>query len=173
MERQNASLQGLLKLALKHTEADDKEKQAEPRRPMTAEEKEFLEHALKSMTVDIVEQFRQAIAILESEDAETDRKLVAMNTIRDQIDNLDFANSFVKVGGTAILMNLLRNGEPELKINAIYIIAEMCQNNPFCQQHFVDMKVSLNFKFFFWSLLISKFLYLGHSIVGQFICRKE
>ena len=84
-----------------------------------------------------------SISILESEDASTERKLIALDTIREQVDNIDFANSFVKVGGTTILLNILQSGEPELKVCAMYIIAEMCQNNPFCQQHFVDVQVKV------------------------------
>lgn len=103
--------------------------------------KEFLDNALKSMTVDVIAEFEKAIISLESPDASPGEKLDALNTVRDFTDNTDFANNFIKVGGSTVIIDCLKQKDSKIRTCAAYIIAEMSQNNPFSQKHFLDLDV--------------------------------
>uniref|UniRef100_A0A1A9W7J8 Fes1 domain-containing protein n=1 Tax=Glossina brevipalpis TaxID=37001 RepID=A0A1A9W7J8_9MUSC len=129
---------GLLKFAIQQGKTEDHGRMYEE---MDQEKKVFLENAFKSMTVDVMEELSQAISILENKSTSNSEKSNALNLIRDYIDNIDFANSFVKLGGTNILIECLRSDDENVRVTAINIVAEMSQNNAFCQQHFLEHNI--------------------------------
>ncbi|XP_073812283.1 uncharacterized protein [Musca autumnalis] len=139
MERQPKNLQDLLKFAIRYQTDEDcgpsKYEQMDP------EKREFLEKVLKSMTVDVMDELAKAIQILEDSSSTDDDKIDALDVIRDYIDNIDFANSFVKLGGTDILIKCIKSDVTPLRTNAIKVLAEMSQNNVFCQNHFIENKI--------------------------------
>lgn len=139
MERQPKNLQDLLKFAIRYQTNED----CGPSKydEMDPEKKEFLEKVLKSMTVDVMDELAKAIQILEDPATSDDDKVDALDVVRDYIDNMDFANSFVKLGGTDILIKCIKSDVVALRTNAIKVLAEMSQNNVYCQQHFVENNI--------------------------------
>jgi len=82
-----------------------------------------------------------ALANLKNESVSTAEKLECLDIIRDNIDDIDAANSFVKVGGIATLLEYIRLPNRDLRPQSIYIVAEMAQNNEFCQNYFLSEKI--------------------------------
>lgn len=94
------------------------------------------------MTVDVMEELHKALNILEnSKDFSEDDQVEAINSIRDNIDSIDFSNNFIKIGGSNILLEKMKSENPKIKSNVIYAIAELTQNNPFGQKHFLDLNI--------------------------------
>lgn len=93
------------------------------------------------MSSDVIEELARAIALLEQEDGPTNsEKSQALALIRDYVCNLDFANSFLKLGGSNILLKLTQHKSSELRNCALQTIAEIAQNNTFAQKHFCERK---------------------------------
>lgn len=88
-----------------------------------------------------MEELLTAIRILDNSASTEEEKNESLNIIRDYIDNIDFANSFVKIGGTDVLLKCIRNSDVSVKANAYNVLAELAQNNPFCQQHFLTSNI--------------------------------
>ncbi|XP_075158396.1 uncharacterized protein LOC142231646 [Haematobia irritans] len=139
MDASSKTLKDLLKFAIKY-QTDDVKSDGPPM-VLDEERKQFLENVLKSMTVDVTEELIKALHILEDSATSKDDKVEALNVIRDYIDNLDFANNFVKIGGSSVLIRCIKDDDQVVRTNAINVLAELSQNNPFCQQHFVDTKI--------------------------------
>ncbi|XP_067612688.1 uncharacterized protein [Eurosta solidaginis] len=133
-----SDLKGLLRFLMDHTKKEDAPDSMY--QEMDAEKRKFLESALNCMTTDVITEFEKAISVLEDPTSEVTAKVNALNIIRENIDDIDFANSFIKAGGSVYLIEILSDSDCELKCLAAYIVAEMSQNNPFCQKYFVDSK---------------------------------
>ncbi|EDW70493.2 uncharacterized protein [Drosophila virilis] len=99
---------------------------------------DFLQNALKAMTGD---DFEAALLILKSHSTSLDQKLDSLDLIRDKIDDIDLANSFVKTGGIIILLQYIKSPDYNLRPQSIYIVAEMAQNNEFCQNYFYNERI--------------------------------
>ncbi|EDV97388.1 GH16834, partial [Drosophila grimshawi] len=97
---------------------------------------DFLQGALQSINAD--SSLQDALLILKSESTNIQQKLDSLNVIRDKIDDIDHANSLVKVGGISIILQLIKIPDYNLRPNAICIVAEMSQNNEFCQKYFYN-----------------------------------
>lgn len=140
--RQPASLQGLLRFAMEATQSEDAPSESRVT-PMDEERKQFLENALKSMTIDVIELLQKQLKVLEnvySLTAEDDitECCTAIETILEHVDHIDIANDFHKIGGFSVLKPCLRSVHKSLRIGACDILAELCQNNPYCQKVVVD-----------------------------------
>ncbi|XP_039969691.1 uncharacterized protein LOC120781533 isoform X3 [Bactrocera tryoni] len=131
-----SDLKGVLKFLLDHTKNEDAK--GTTCQEMGVEKKQFLESALNTMTTDVMKEFQNAISILDDQESAVTDKVNALHIIRESIDDIDFANSFVKAGGSVYLIQNLNHTDCEIISLAAYIIAEMSQNNPVCQKHFVD-----------------------------------
>lgn len=95
------------------------------------------------MTVDVIELLQKQIKTLEdvgslSVDADITQQLAAIETILEHIDQLDIANDFHKIGGLTVLKPCLKSVHSQIRIGACDILAELCQNNPYCQKVVVD-----------------------------------
>lgn len=94
------------------------------------------------MTVDVMEELRKALSVLEnSKDYSEEDEVKALNSIRDNIDSIDFSNNFIKIGGSRLLLDKIGSKNNQVQSNAIYAVAELSQNNPFGQKHFLDLNV--------------------------------
>ena len=51
--------------------------------------------------------------------------------------NIDMAVNFHKIGGFSCLKSCLNCPHPSLRSGASHLIAEISQNNPYCQEKFV------------------------------------
>ncbi|ESO97507.1 hypothetical protein LOTGIDRAFT_181506 [Lottia gigantea] len=104
---------------------------------MDPERKEFLEKALSELNTDPVQRMKACIHVIkntdDSEDG-VDTKLSALEEILDWCGQIDFAIDFHKIGGFEILPQLLNHEESELRWNCLEVIAEIVQNNPYCQK---------------------------------------
>ncbi|XP_069683764.1 hsp70-binding protein 1 [Periplaneta americana] len=111
--------------------------------PMDEERKTFLENTLKSMTVDVIEMLIEAINVLkragnlELEDDPTESEQ-ALEQIAAYVDNMDTANDFHKIGGFCIFRPCLDSAHGSLRWRAAEIIAELTQNNPYCQERVLE-----------------------------------
>ncbi|XP_017843716.2 hsp70 nucleotide exchange factor fes1 [Drosophila busckii] len=129
------NLEGLLRMAVENSghelEASNNSVVAD------AENMMFLQEALNSMTTDFAPAYTNAIKDLQSESTTVDKKKDSLNIIRENIDDIDLANGFVKVGGALLLIQLIKETtDSDLRSKSAYIIAEMSQNNDFCQKYF-------------------------------------
>ncbi|XP_049839749.1 hsp70-binding protein 1 isoform X3 [Schistocerca gregaria] len=107
------------------------------------ERRKFLEAALKSLTFDVIEELLKAINILKNAgtlELEDDPSAceAALDTITQHVDNMDTANDFHKIGGFCIFHPCLDSAHSSLRWRAAEIIAELTQNNPYCQQRILE-----------------------------------
>lgn len=100
----------------------------------------FLQSALRTMNND-VDDITYALARLRMESTNVEEKLACLELIRNNIDEIDIANSFVKTGGITELLEYIRKPIHALRPQSIYIVAEMAQNNVFCQNYFLTEKM--------------------------------
>ncbi|CAH0548632.1 unnamed protein product [Brassicogethes aeneus] len=136
--RQPTSLQGLLRFAMEATKDEDAPHSSELK-PMDEERKKFLEEALKTMTINVVEVLQKQIAVLKNVGelkANDDPKdyLTAIENICEYIDNIDIANDFHKIGGLMILRPCLQSQNSKIRAGGCELIALLTQNNPTCQK---------------------------------------
>lgn len=107
---------------------------------MDPERRQFLEDALKSMSIDIVAEMHRICGILVSDEASENDKLAAMSQLRDYVENSDTANDFCKIGGLPILMKCLDSDITSLRESTARTIGAMSQNNPFSQKELMDQQ---------------------------------
>lgn len=140
--RQPTSLQGVLRYAM---EAREAQSDGEPSHfePMDEERKEFLKKTLTSLTGSIIDELQNAIKVLSDvvdlrPDDDASSYEAALEQISDYVDNMDIANDFYKIGGFAIFGPCLNSPHSSIRWRAADVIAELAQNNPFCQDRFVE-----------------------------------
>lgn len=63
----------------------------------------------------------------------------ALECIADYVDSIDIANDFHKMGGFDIFQPCLYSAHGSIRWKAADIIAELTQNNPYCQDKIVEM----------------------------------
>lgn len=135
--RQPTSLQGLLRFAMDAT-ADDVPLES-GLSPLEEERKKFLENAIKSMTIDVIDSLQKSINILIDSDklkldSDISEHLAAFEIILEHVDMIDTAIDFHKIGGFTIFPPCLNCVRTEIRTYACNVLAELCQNNPYCQQ---------------------------------------
>ncbi|XP_055709914.1 uncharacterized protein LOC129805788 [Phlebotomus papatasi] len=135
--RQPTSLQGLLKFAMEATKAEDAPCDS-TMAPMDPEKQKFLEEALKSMTVNVGEELVNSIKIITDPASSEDDQVDALETINHYILNIDQADNFHKIGGFCILKPCLSSRYQSVRTETAALIAELAQNNPYCQQHLLE-----------------------------------
>lgn len=59
---------------------------------MSDEDRKFLEDALKSMTIDVVEELNKAFHVLTSKNASEDSQISALDVITSFVSDIDTAN---------------------------------------------------------------------------------
>lgn len=97
------------------------------------------ENALRSLTIDVVEQLQKSAAIIGSDESSGDDKLDAMEIILNYVDDIDTATDFCKIGGLYVLKPSLASDYPTVRCKAASIVAELAQNNPYCQKELLEM----------------------------------
>lgn len=138
--RQPKDMPGLLKFCLEATSSEDAPVQDPDKvlQEMDPERKKWLEEALSSMAVDFIEQLANGIKILNSDTADLEEKEEVLDKLEDWLGNIDMAVNFHKIGGYSCLRNCLLCPHPSLRSGASHLIAEISQNNPYCQEKFVS-----------------------------------
>ena len=138
--RQPKDMKGLLKFCFEATKAEDAPDISDPEkilRDMDPEQKKWLEEALGSMSVDIVQQLTNGIKILNSE-AEDEEKEEVLDLLEDWLGSIDMAINFHKIGGFSCLRKCLQSSSPGVRAGACHLMAEISQNNTYCQKKFVS-----------------------------------
>ncbi|CAH2052666.1 unnamed protein product, partial [Iphiclides podalirius] len=144
--RQPRNLQGLLRFAMEATKAEDAPGVSELG-PMDEERRKFLEEALKSLTVDVAEVLQKAIKLLVDTEKMQSIQLgqdlpedvaIAFSNIHEFVVDIDVANDFYKLGGFAIFPVCFGSENATVRSEASSILAEVCQNNPFCQNRALE-----------------------------------
>lgn len=93
------------------------------------------------MTTDASKELKAALIVLEDGESSLDEKKDSFEVIRSHIDDLDNANSLVKLGGNKAILRCIKDeADSDLRISAIETVAEMSQNNIFCQNAFINDK---------------------------------
>lgn len=95
---------------------------------------------LNKMSVDLVQELADSIEILEDEDSNNADKIDAITVICDYVCNMDFANYFLNMGGSEIILKLMQKDDEGVRHAAMQAIAELSQNNPTAQNHFYEKK---------------------------------
>lgn len=108
---------------------------------MDPERRQFLENALKALTIDVVEELQRAAQVLASDTATEDEQLEALETIMEYVIDIDTAIDFCKIGGLTNLLPCLNSPYPKVRATAASLIAELAQNNPYCQKALLDVDV--------------------------------
>ncbi|XP_043282161.1 hsp70-binding protein 1 [Venturia canescens] len=141
--RQPTNLPGLLRFAMEAAQPEGVPHSSHVQ-PIDEERKQFLTQALNSMTVNIIEELQKAVKVLSNvvdlapHDDPSEHEL-ALERIADSVDNMDIANDFYKIGGFAIFGPCLNSPHSSIRWKAADIIAELTQNNPFCQERILEM----------------------------------
>lgn len=140
--RQPRSLQGLLQFCMEATKSEDAPHESQYM-AMDEQRRQWLENAIKSMTIDVVELLRKQIEILKNVDkikAEDDVSQYedAVDTILEHVDHIDVACDFHKIGGFMVLYPCLKSPHPKIRAAGCELLAVLCQHNPYCQQVVLD-----------------------------------
>lgn len=145
--RQPRSLQDLLRFSIEAATtglgASNSDNSAHLSGPLDEERKVFLEESLKSMTVDVISVLLKAVDVLKKAgnvDLEGDptESEEALQEISTHVDNIDTANDFYKIGGFCIFRPCLDSAHGSLRWRAADIIADLTQNNPYCQERVLE-----------------------------------
>lgn len=91
----------------------------------------------------MIEELQKAIKLLSNiadlhPDDDTSQYESALERIVDFVDNIDIANDFYKIGGFSIFHPCLYSPHSSIRWRAADVIAELAQNNPFCQERFLE-----------------------------------
>jgi len=144
--RQPKDLEGLLKFCIQTTSSEDAKNDGESSEPLSSERLQWLQEAIKGMSVDVVQELLQGLQILNkpcvydinAPECELKEVELAFEVILDRIGCIDMGNNFHKIGGSDVLKRCIINSPHSIiKWNAANIIAELSQCNPYCQEHFV------------------------------------
>lgn len=90
------------------------------------------------MTIDVVENLQKAAEILGSDSHSEDEKLDSLETILSHTDDMDTAIDFCKIGGLYVLKPCLSSPYLQVRCMAASLVAELAQNNPYCQKALLD-----------------------------------
>ncbi|XP_016980457.2 hsp70 nucleotide exchange factor FES1 [Drosophila rhopaloa] len=131
------SYQNVLKYSVQHHDQTGQPKLDEA---PDVERHEFLANALNAMTTDASAALKAALVILNSDEASTEDQIESLEAIRTYIDDIDNAISLVKLGGTATLLRYIKDSDSEVRISALNTVAEVAQNNIFCQNALINDK---------------------------------
>ncbi|KAL9707295.1 hypothetical protein quinque_010813 [Culex quinquefasciatus] len=138
--RQPRNMQGLLKFAMEATAAEDAPAAGQLPQ-MDEDRRRFLEEALKTLTVDVVQEIEKAMKTLMDPATEEDDKAEAIDVIIDYVEDIDAANDFFKVGGFVIIKPGLNSENVDVRTGTLRLVGELAQNNPTCQQHLLEADV--------------------------------
>ena len=102
-----------------------------------------MKQTLSSLSCNIIEELQKSIKVLSNvidlrPDDDTSQHESALEKIADFVDNIDIANDFYKIGGFSIFGPCLNSPHSSIRWRAADVIAELAQNNPFCQERFLE-----------------------------------
>ncbi|CAK4617985.1 unnamed protein product [Aphanomyces euteiches] len=128
---------------------------------MDPKDKEWLERVMKECVIDEIERMHQIIRVWSGEDPRTvlpklvsdppanpfteeeieDYKEALLDEMLTRIDQIDNAQTFVKIGGLTSLLSLFDNPRATIRAGAAEVFATCAQNNPPVQKAGLDAHV--------------------------------
>ncbi len=143
--RNPRDLQGLLKFCMEATKSEDAPSGGGDLQAMDPERRAWLEQALKDMTVDVFQELAKCIAALTDESVVADKdasdlsaQMEAIDCLLEWLGEIDLANNFHKLGGFVALTACLESPHDDLAAGGCSLIAELAQNNPYCQEKLLE-----------------------------------
>jgi len=137
-------MQGLLKFCIQATKGEDAPSDPDAcLESMDPTRRQWLEQALSSMSVDVIKELTEGIKILNTSknpnatQEDIEKVEYAFECISDWVDQIDMANNFHKIGGFDSLKICLQSNHASIRSASANCIAELSQNNPYCQENFV------------------------------------
>lgn len=123
-ERLPRDVRGLLNWATRQQQEPPSEAVA----PMEPERAQWLEEALKSMTVDDAQRIKEALNRLQDPASQAGMLRETLQNLQDIVDNLDNANDLQLLGGWPVMTHLLRHEDAGVRAAAAEVIATSVQN---------------------------------------------
>ncbi len=127
------------------TKAEDAPSRDSALEAMDPERRDWLERVLKDMSVDVFQELGKCITALSDEAVVADRRaedlslqLHAFDCVEDWVGQIDMANNFQRLGGFEALRGCLSSPHDELAAGACRVVAELAQNNPYCQEKLLE-----------------------------------
>lgn len=108
---------------------------------MDPERRQFLEEALKNLTVDVVEELERAVKTIMNDESSETEILDSLDIISDYVQEIDSANDFYKVGGFCVLEKGLSSSHNRVKSATLRLLKDLAQNNPFCQEKLMEQNI--------------------------------
>ncbi|EZA60831.1 hypothetical protein DMN91_007726 [Ooceraea biroi] len=144
--RQPTNLQGLLTYCMSATQDTENTENKSQIYPLDEQKKTFLNEALSSLTVNVIEELQKAVRVLSNvpnlrADDDVSDYENALEGIADFVDGVDIANDFYKIGGFSVFKPCLNSSHSSIRWRIADIIAELAQNNPFCQEKILETEV--------------------------------
>jgi len=113
---------------------------------MDDERRAFLEEALASMTMSVAKELAEQVkklyyeaVTMPGEDVTEQEQAIEM--IEEYVDDINYAMDFCKMGGFPALLRCLNSPHSTLRAGAAGLIGDICQNNPYCQDNMLGLKV--------------------------------
>jgi len=111
---------------------------------MDPERREWLEEALKTMSVDQIEVMKscgEALSVTDDNDEAVSKKLEALETLCDIIEDLDNARDLHLVGAFKPVVGALGSADAAVRAGAANVILTCVQNNEPCKQFAMELNV--------------------------------
>lgn len=111
-----------------------------PPRPMSEEERRWLEDALRGGMIDLGKRMHEIKATLESQVTEEDIALreQILDELIEIVESIDHARDLATIGGLGTLLDLMASPYPSLRWRAAEVVATCVQNNADVQEHFMQ-----------------------------------
>lgn len=79
--------------------------------------------------------------ILIEREKSKEEQVDALEKVGDFIEDIDTANDFYKINGFCIILPCLNSPHKEVRRGTASLVATLAQNNPFCQQHLMELEI--------------------------------
>lgn len=135
--RPPSNLQGLLRYAVEigtqSSGGRGTTSESDSVRPLSDSDTTFLMNALNSMMVNVPEELSRIIKVLIDNPNDENVSIEALDNLEEYMYSIDYANDFLKIGGTPVLKYCLESKFSEVRWRTADIIANIVQNNPTAQ----------------------------------------
>ncbi|KAH6935568.1 hypothetical protein HPB50_006820 [Hyalomma asiaticum] len=143
--RNPKNLPALLNFCVRNTATEDAPSSSTA--SMDPERRKWLEEAMSEMTVSPVEEMQKNLNVIKETlsqhgeiagQAPTEEACCtlesALESITEYVGSIDYAKDFHKIGGFDVLEELLCFPNGAVQSRACELVAELVQNNPYCQK---------------------------------------
>lgn len=110
-------------------------------REISPEKRQFLEEALKSRSVNPNEEMKKCIDCLKNQNETEERRLEALETLRDWCEDINFSIDYHKMNGYGLLFDLMNDKNEEVRALACDFVGTLAQNNEYCQESLLRMEI--------------------------------